>query len=133
MKRMNTDKGLIGKVAVSESVIGAAYEVANRLGSGFLEKVYENALAIELRYRGHKVEQQRPFEVRYRDEIVGIYQADLIVDDELVVELKAARSLDSSHRAQCMNYLRASSLDTGLLINFGLPRIDIQRVQSFIH
>jgi GxxExxY protein len=131
MKRINTDEGLLGETAVTKAIIGAAYEVSNRLGCGFLEKVYENALVVELQAMGRKVEQQRTFEIRYRGELVGIYQADLIVDDEVVVELKAARSLEPLHRAQCMNYLRAANLAIGLLINFGLPRIDIQRVQAF--
>ena len=70
-------------------------------------------------------------EVRYRGEVVGIYQADLVVDDEVVVELKAVRALDAVHRAQCMNYLRAASKQVGLLINFGTSRVDVQRVLSF--
>ncbi|MEO7741488.1 MAG: GxxExxY protein [Usitatibacter sp.] len=120
----------MGETKISSAVIGAAYAVANTLGSGFLEKVYENALAIELRYSGHRVVQQKQMEVRYRGEIVGIYQADLVVDNEVVVELKAVPSLESIHRAQCLNYLRATGLETGLVINFGRPRIDIQRVVS---
>jgi len=122
---------LIGDTRLTESIIGAAFTVSNALGCGFLEKVYENALAIELRRGGFDVKQQVPMEVRYRDEIVGLYQADLIVDDEVVLELKAAREIDSTHRAQCLNYLRASGLSLGLVINFGLPRLDVQRVQAF--
>jgi len=125
---MNTDFGLKGSADVSRSVIGAAFRVANSLGAGFFEKVYENALAVELRLAGHEVEQQRPFDVRYRGELVGIYIADLVVDGCLVVELKAVDALAPVHKGQCLNYLRASSLDTGLLINFGRPRIEIQRI-----
>ena len=131
MKRINTDEGLIGEKLLTEAVIGAAYEVSNQLGCGFLEKVYENALLIELRRRGHRVEQQKCIEVRYRGEVVGIYQADLIVDGQVVVELKASRGLEATHRAQCMNYLRAANLATGLVIDFGNPRIDVQRIQAF--
>jgi len=130
---MNTDKGLTGETGLTETVIGAAYEVSNTLGCGFLEKVYENALAIELRLKGHRVEQQKPIEVLYRGEMVGLYQADLVIDDSVIVELKATRALETIHRAQCMNYLRAAHLSTGLLINFGLSRIEVQRVQSFVH
>jgi GxxExxY protein len=128
---MNTETGLIGDTEVTEAVIGAAYIVSNDLGCGFLEKVYENALAIELRQAGHIVVQQKPVEVRYRGEIVGIYQADLVVDDAVIVELKAVRSLEATHRAQCMNYLRAAEMAIGLLINFGHPRLEVQRVLSF--
>ena len=131
MKRMNTDTALVGETGLTEAVIGAAYTVSNVLGCGFLEKVYENALAIELRRLGHDVEQQKPMEVRYREEIVGVYQADIVVDESVVVELKALRSLEGVHRAQCMNYLRAAGIPTGLVINFGMPRLEVQRVQNF--
>src|SRR4051812_23557458 len=104
MNRMNTDKALIGNTALTEAIIGAAYTVSNSLGCGFLEKVYENALALELRHAGHKVDQQRDTTVYYRGELVGKYQADLLVDDEVIVELKAVRSLEKAHRAQCLNY-----------------------------
>ncbi|HEX8029508.1 MAG TPA: GxxExxY protein [Vicinamibacterales bacterium] len=127
---MNTDQGLTGNVALTESIIGAAYKVSNTLGSGFLEKVYENALAYELRKAGFEVRQQHATEVWYESEIVGLYQADLIVNGEIVVELKAVAGLDRIHRAQCLNYLRATRLRTGLVINFGLPKVEIQRVAS---
>ena len=126
--RMNTDKGLKGDGAVTSAIIGAAYKVANSLGSGFLEKVYENALAIELRRDRHEVEQQKPIDVWYEGEVVGTYQADLVVDGAVVVELKAVSGLDSVHRAQCLNYLRATHIDMGLVINFGRPRLEVQRV-----
>ena len=128
---MNTDRALIGETGLTEAVIGAAFAVSNTLGCGFLEKVYENALAIELRSRGYEVQQQAPLEVRYKEEIVGIYSADLVVNGQVVVELKAVRALDVVHRAQCMNYLRASGIRTGLVLNFGLPRLDVLRVQTF--
>ena len=133
MKRMNRmdTANLIGETALTEAIIAAAFTVSNTLGCGFLEKVYENALAIELRRAGYGVKQQVPMEVRYREEIVGLYQADLIVQDEVVLELKATRDIDLSHRAQCLNYLRASGLSLGLVINFGRPRVDVQRIQNF--
>ena len=127
---MNTDVGLIGSADISRSVIGAACRVSNALGVGFLEKVYENALAIELRLSGHEVEQQRAIDVRYRGEIVGLYQADLVVDGCLVVELKVVDTLSPTHKAQCLNYLRATGLHTGLLINFGRPHLEIRRILS---
>ena len=131
--RMNTDKGLKGETAVTEAIIGAAYKVANELGVGFLEKVYENALAIELRRGSHLVEQQKAVEVWYKGETVGLYQADLVVDGAVVVELKAVPALDRMHRAQCLNYLRATHVDTGIVINFGRPRLEVQRVLAGHH
>ena len=113
---------------ITEAVIGSAFDVANTLGCGFLEKVYENALAIELRRKGHNVEQQKEVEVWYKGEIVGFYHADLMVDEKVVVELKAVAALERAHRAQCLNYLRATRVETGLVINFGRPRLEIQRV-----
>ncbi len=127
---MNTDVGLMGEQDVSRNVIGAALRVSNSLGIGFLEKVHENALSVELRLCGHEVEQQRAIDVRYRGEIVGIYQADLVVDGCLVVELKVAEALLPIHKAQCLNYLRATGLHTGLLINFGRPHLEVRRVLS---
>ncbi len=128
---METQGGLLGNTELTEKIISAAFVVSNSLGCGFLEKVYENALAIELRRRGHEVEQQKAIEVRYRGELVGLYQADLVVDGEIIVELKAVRTLEPVHRAQCVNYLRASGKLVGLLLNFGLPRVDVQRVVAF--
>jgi len=113
---------------LTRAIVGAAFEVSNRLGCGFGEKVYENALLIELRLAGHQVEQQRPIEVRYRQEIVGLYQPDLVVDDAVVVELKALPSLQRAHRVQCLNYLRAMDRSVGLVINFGVPRMEFQKV-----
>jgi GxxExxY protein len=124
---MNTDErdrlnGLTSKV------IGAAQKVSTVLGSGFLEKVYENALAIELRARGLRVKQQEGIKIRYGEEIVGEYFADLTVEDEVIVELKAVRGLDSVHEAQCINYLKASGAPICLLLNFARPRLDVRRI-----
>lgn len=114
--------------AISNRVIGCAIEVANGLGSGFLEKVYENALAIELRSAGLTIEQQRGITVAYKGEVVGEYFADLLVEDTVMVELKTVRALDRAHHAQCINYLRASGLHLCLLFNFGTPRLEFRRV-----
>jgi GxxExxY protein len=125
---MKADNPLIGHVEISEAIIGAAFEVSNKLGCGFLERVYENALAVELRGRHHDVEQQKPMEVWYKGHMVGMYQADMLVDGEVIVELKAVTALDRTHRSQCLNYLKAIGKKTGLVINFGPARIDVQRV-----
>lgn len=114
--------------ALTERVIGCAYTVGNALGSGFLEKVYENALAHELRKTGLKIEQQRNLQVRYDGVVVGDYVADLLVDEYVLVELKTVKSFDEIHVAQCINYLKASGLPVCLLINFGGPRVEIKRI-----
>ena len=113
---------------VTAKIIGAAQRVSSALGIGFLEKVYENALAIELRKGGVLVKQQPLLKVFYEGEIVGEYAADLIVENEVVVELKAVRALDNVHQAQCMNYLRATKLRVCLLLNFGTSRLQVKRI-----
>jgi len=113
---------------ISEAIIGAAHRVSSSLGVGFLEKVYENALALELRQAGWAVEQQRPIEVRYRDTVVGEYFADLLVEDSILVELKAAACLSHTHHSQCVHYLRATGRRVCLLLNFGRPRLELQRI-----
>ncbi len=113
---------------LTEQIIGCAYAVANTLGCGFLEKVYENALALELRRADMKVKQQQVIKVRYRGVVVGDYCADLLVNDAVVVELKAASGLEEIHSAQCLNYLKATGLRVCLLINFGKPKIQIKRL-----
>jgi GxxExxY protein len=114
--------------AISNRIIGCAFTVANTLGAGFLEKVYENALAVELRASGFAVEQQRGMNVSYKDVLVGEYFTDLLVEGVVVVELKTVQVLNRAHRAQCINYLRATGLHLCLLINFGAPRLEVRRV-----
>ena len=113
---------------LTEKVIGCAYAVSNTLGAGFLEKVYENALAIELREAGLHVIQQHPVSVLYRGEVVGNYVADLFVDRQLIIEIKAVKGIDQVHIAQCINYLRATSHHVGLLLNFGKPKVEVKRL-----
>ena len=113
---------------ITEKIIGCAYQVSNTLGSGFLEKVYENALAIEIRKSGLRVEQQFPINVLYKNNIVGEYIADLYVEGTALVELKAIKSLEDIHMAQCLNYLKATDKQICLLINFGKPRVQIKRI-----
>ncbi|MBI5612465.1 MAG: GxxExxY protein [Gammaproteobacteria bacterium] len=113
---------------VTERIIGCAYAVSNSLGCGFLEKVYENALTHELRKAGLRAEQQKHLAVHYDNILVGEYIADLIVEDSVLVEIKAAVNLDKTHMAQCLNYLKATGLNLCLLLNFGQPRIQIQRI-----
>jgi GxxExxY protein len=108
--------------------VGCAYKVCNTLGCGFVEKVYENALVLELKKSGLKVEQQRNVNVLYDGVVVGEFAADLLVEDRVIVELKAAKALDEVHVAQCLNYLKASGLHVGLLLNFGKPRLELKRI-----
>ena len=125
---MNTDERRLELNQVMERIIGCAFVMGNTLGVDFLEKVYENALVHELRKHGLKVEQQRPIEVWYDGTIVGNYQADLLVEESVITELKAVTALNTVHFAQCMNYLKATGLTLGLLINFGNPKIEVKRV-----
>jgi GxxExxY protein len=111
---------------ITQRIIGCAYKVASKLGCGFLEICYENALAHELRKAELKVAQQVRLKVWYDDIIVGEYVADLIVEDVVLVELKAQQSLDAVHSAQCINYLAATKLPVCLLINFG-KRVEVKR------
>ncbi len=104
---------------LTELIIKAYYQVFNRLGYGFLEKVYENALAIELQKTGLTCSQQQPIEVYYDNLVVGCYIADMIVNDCILLEIKAAESLHEAHEAQLTNYLRATKIEVGLLLNFG--------------
>ena len=113
---------------ITERIIGCSYTVSNVLGCGFLEKVYENALAHDLRKCGMTAHQQYPLKVVYDGEIVGEYAADLVVNNEIIVELKAAKALDNIHMAQCINYLNATGFKVCLLINFGTPRIEVKRI-----
>jgi GxxExxY protein len=113
---------------VTGRIIGCAFKVANALGHGFIEKVYENALAHEMRKSGLGVVQQRGIVVFYDDVIVGEYTADRIVEDQVIVELKVVPALSDVHLAQCRNYLRATGKSLCLLINFGRPKVEIRRI-----
>jgi GxxExxY protein len=107
-------------------VIEAFYMVYNRLGYGFLEKVYENALALELRKRGLHLQQQMPISVYYEGMIVGEYFADLLVEACVIVEIKAVERLCEEHSIQLLNYLKATAIEVGLLVNFG-PKPETKR------
>ena len=114
--------------ALFEQVVGAVYEVANTLGAGFLEKVYERALVRELMLRGLKVVPQASFSVSYKGQSVGEFFADLVVEDKLVIELKCVDRFANEHMAQCLNYLKASGLKLALLVNFQRPKVEWKRV-----
>ena len=113
---------------LSERIIGCAFRVLNALGAGFLEKVYENALAHELRKHGLAVAQQQAINVTYDGIVVGQYVADLVIEGTVVIELKAVKTLNGEQTAQCINYLKATGLHLCLLLNFGRSRLEIHRV-----
>jgi GxxExxY protein len=112
---------------LTEIVIGRAFVVSNTLGIGYLEKVYENALALELREAVLKVEQQKPVPVTYRGTMVGNYIADMIIDGELLLEIKNDKAIDISHEAQLLNYLKTTGIHYGLFLNFGTSHLGISR------
>ena len=125
---INADERRLILDQISEKVIGCIHQVSNVLGAGFLEKVYENALVVELRQLGFQVAQQHKIEVRYKDVLVGDFVADILIENCIIIEVKAVKALDDIHAAQCMNYLRATGLQVCLLVNFGIPRAAVRRI-----
>ncbi len=113
---------------VTYTINGAVFEVNRVLGPGFLEKVYENALLIELRSRGLKAESQVQIKVLYKEDVVGEYIADILVEESVIVELKTVESLEKIHEAQLLNYLRATGIHLGLLVNFKHPKAEVKRL-----
>jgi GxxExxY protein len=113
---------------LTEAVIGSALEVANVLGAGFMEKVYERALIRELALHGLNAKAQTSFPFCYKGQCVGDYVADLVVEGKLIVELKCVDRFANEHLAQCINYLKASGLRVALLINFQRPRVEWKRI-----
>jgi len=125
---MHTDKEKHLLADVSEKVIGCCYEVGNVLGGGFLEGVYENALSVELTNRQIAHQRQVPVEVSYKGIPVGKYQPDFLFEERLVLEIKALRALTGQHQAQVLNYLKATGLKVGLLVNFGSASVEVKRL-----
>jgi GxxExxY protein len=124
--QMNADERRLNQI--TETIIGCAYEIGNGLGCGFLEKVYENALMVSLTQARLEVRQQCPIAVRWKGAVVGEYFADLLVENSVVVEIKAVKGFDDIHTAQCLNYLKATGIRVCLLINFAKPKIEIKRI-----
>ena len=112
---------------ITKDIIGCAFDVINELGSGFVESVYEHALVIALREKGWSVTAQHPISVLFRGQRVGEFFADILVQGKVIVELKAARAIAPEHQAQIVNYLNATGIEVGLLINFGQPRLEYKR------
>jgi GxxExxY protein len=112
---------------ITEAIIGAAFEVHNVLGYGFLERVYQRAMQVELRLRGFKADIENEIVVRYKGIVVGLYKADIWVNDSIIVELKVAKSYCSEDEAQLLNELKATGVKVGLLINFGREKVEFKR------
>lgn len=115
---------------LSYRVMQAVFEVHNTLGPGFVESVYEEALAYELEMRGIPFERQKKIVVRYRDRVVGTHRLDLVVDKTIVLELKAVSALNDVFKQQTLSYLKATGLRLGILINFGTPRVEYTRIAN---
>ena len=124
---MDTDNNIN---ELTYQINGAIFEVSRVLGSGFLEKIYENALLIELRERGLNAESQKPINVSYKGQIVGEYFADILVCDRVIIELKCVEHFSRLHEAQLLNYLKATGVKVGLLVNFNHPKVEIKRMVS---
>lgn len=135
---MNADRTQISRAAsqddgsyphrqLTEGIIGAAFEVHRQLGPGFLEKVYETALVREMGSRGLSARSQAEIAVHYKGEPVGVYYADILVDDKVICEIKAVEALTALHEAQLLHYLKATGVRVGLLINFGCKRVQVKR------
>ena len=118
--------------ALVDSIVSCAYKVSRILGCGFLEKVYQNVLNIALAAAGLNIETQKMIKVHYEGQVVGDYYADMIVEDEIVVELKAVKKIENIHFAQCQNYLKATGKKLALLINFGEEKVKVRRVANGI-
>ena len=113
---------------ITERIIGAAFEVYNELGYGFLERVYQRALQVELRKMGLRAEVEPPIDVRYKGVIVGEYRGDLLVEGVVMVELKVAKDYSAADEPQLLNVLKASRIDVGLLVNFGRTKVEFKRL-----
>lgn len=118
---------------LTETILGCCFDVMNELGTGFLEAVYKNALFIAIKEKGLRAETEKRFEVIFRDRKIGLYIADLIVEGSVIMELKCCDSLLGEHQAQLINYLKASGILVGLLVNFGNRKIEYKRLHHPAH
>ena len=115
---------------LTRTVLGCCFEVMKALGPGFLERIYKNALLITMKEKGLQVETEKPFEVVFRNKVIGRYSADLVVEKTVIVELKCCENLVREHQAQLFNYLKVSGLPIGLLINFRRRKLEYQRLHQ---
>jgi GxxExxY protein len=115
---------------LSHKILQACFEVSNELGIGFLESVYENALLIALRQKGLIAEAQIDLKVRFRGAVIGDFSVDVLVENKILLELKAVSALAKEHQAQLINYLKATGMEVGMLINFGNPKLEYRRFEN---
>jgi GxxExxY protein len=115
---------------LTQKILEACFEVSNELGAGFLESVYQNALLIALQQKELKAQSQFPLTVIFREQVVGKFYADVLVEDKVIIELKAVAALVPEHQAQVINYLKATGIDVGLLVNLGRPKIEYKRLHK---
>jgi GxxExxY protein len=115
---------------LTNQILAACFEVSNDLGAGFLESVYRNALVIALRAKQLHTIQEAPLAVSFRGQVVGEFYADLLVENKVILELKAVSALTDVHKAQVINYLKATGIEVGLLVNFGKPKLEYQRFEN---
>lgn len=120
--------GLLIHKEITHEILSSAFEVSNQLGVGFLEKVYENALKVELEQRGLRVETQKRIVISYKGEVVGTYMIDLLVEGKVIIEVKNAENIIPNYKAQLMNYLKATGIKVGLIINFGKTKVQFERI-----
>ncbi|MGD0004500.1 MAG: GxxExxY protein [Anaerolineaceae bacterium] len=115
---------------ITNKILAACFEVSTELGAGFLESVYQNALMIALQEKGLTIEREYPLEVSFRGQIVGQFYADILVEGKIILELKAVSVLSDIHKAQVINYLKATGIEVGLLVNFGSPKVEYRRFDN---
>jgi GxxExxY protein len=118
---------------LTKKALEACFEVTRELGAGFLESVYEKALLIALQQKGMSARAQFPLAVKFRGHVVGEFYADVLLEDKIIIELKAVRALTPEHHAQLINYLNATGIDVGLLVNFGNPKLEFRRFHRRTH
>ena len=128
MDKQNGQGNKLRHELITKAVIGRVFEVINELGAGFLESVYEKALLLALRQKGLSAVSQYPVTVMFRGECVGDFYADIFVEEKVIVELKAVKAITPEHQAQIINYLNATGIEVGSLINFGNPRLEYKRL-----
>ncbi len=115
---------------LTNQILAACFEVSNELGAGFLESVYQKALMIALKTKGLAAVEEYPLSVSFRNQIVGQFMADILVERTIIVELKAVTALTDVHKAQVINYLKATGIEVGLLVNFGNPKLEYRRFEN---
>ena len=116
---------------LTSQILSACFEVSNELGNGFLESVYENALLVALREKGLETQSQVPLKVQFRGQQVGNFVADIVVSGKVLLELKATKAIASEHVAQTLNYLKATGMEVGLLVNFGNAKLEYRRFNNY--